>query len=288
MGLLDLIDKVIVTVALTGSGSQWQKNPHVPIAPEEIANQAVDAFKEGAAVAHVHVRNPATKAPDPEVGLYREVMERIRDRCDMVVQLTTGGGGPYGISFEQRMCALDLHPEFASLNVASMTFGDSVFLNRPAEVEMAARRMLDFGIKPEVECYDIGHIAFAERLIQKGLLRDPTRISLVLGVVGGIPARPEHLIHMMNSLPPNCRPNIIAIGRSQFPLLTFGIGMGADVRVGMEDNIYLSKGVLAKSNAELVSKIVRIAKELGKEIASPSEARTALAIETHSVPPASR
>lgn len=281
------LDKIIVTVALTGSGSQWQKNNRVPITPEEIANQAVEAFKEGAAVAHVHVRNPATKAPDPNVGLYGEVMKRIRDQCDMVVQLTTGGGGPYGISFEQRMCALDLNPEFASLNVASMTFGDGVFLNKPAEVEEAARRMLDRHIRPEVECYDIGHIDLTQRLIDKGLLKEPIRISLVMGVVGGIPAKPEHLIHMMKVLPANCRPNIIAIGKSQFPILSLGLGMGADVRVGMEDNIYLSKGVLAKSNAELVNKIVRIAKELGKEIASPSEVRTALALETHPFPPVS-
>jgi len=272
---------MIVTVALTGSGPQWQKNPHVPITPEDIANQAVEAFEEGAAIAHVHVRNPENKTPSPNIELYREVMERIRDRCDMVVQLTTGGGGPYGISFEQRMCALELHPEFASLNVASMTFGDSVFLNKPAEVEEAARRMLERKIKPEVECYDIGHINLTQRLIEKGLLKPPTRISLVLGVVGGIPAKPEHLIQMMQVLPSNCRPNIIAIGKNQFSILTLAMGMGADVRVGMEDNIYLSKGVLAKSNAELVSKIVRIARELGKEIASPSEARSALALGTY-------
>jgi len=280
---VDSSDKIIVTVALTGSASQWQKTPYLPITPEEIANQAVAACKVGAAVAHVHVRNPITKAPDPNIELYREVMNRIRDQCNMVVQLTTGGGGPYGRSFEQRMCALDLHPDFASLNVASMTFGDGVFLNKPAEVEMAAHMMLERGIKPEIECYDIGHIDLAQRLIEKGLLKHPTRISLVLGVVGGIPARPEHLIHMMKFLPTDCRPNVIAIGKSQFPLLALGIGMGADVRVGMEDNIYLSKGALAKSNAELVSKIVRIAKELGKEIASPSEARTMLALETHSI-----
>jgi 3-keto-5-aminohexanoate cleavage enzyme len=252
--------------------------------PQQIADQAVDAYEQGAAVAHIHVRDPKTKAPNPNVNLYREVLERIRDRCDMIVQLTTGGGGPYGVSFEQRMCALDLYPEFASLNVATMTFGDGIFLNPPADVERAAALMLSREIKAEVECYDVGHIALAQRLIEKGLLRMPPRLSLVLGVVGGIPAEAGHLLHMIDSLPANCRPNIISIGKQQFPMLVLGMNHGADVRVGMEDNIYLSKGVLAKSNAELVSKIVRIAKELGKEVATPSEARSILDLRRNSKP----
>lgn len=273
---MSLTDKLIVTVAVTGSAEQWQKTPYLPIKPEEIADQAVKAYEEGAAVAHIHVRDPLTKAPNPRVDLYREVLERIRDKCDMVIQLTTGGGGPYGVSFEQRMCALDLYPEFASLNVATMTFGDSVFMNNPADVEKAAALMLERGIKPEVECYDVGHIALAERLIEKKLLKSPLRISLVLGVVGGIPATSINLVHMMNLLPEDSRPNVICIGKNQFSMLTLAINLGADVRVGMEDNIYMSKGVLAKSNAELVSKIVGIAKDVGKEVATPSEARSIL------------
>jgi 3-keto-5-aminohexanoate cleavage enzyme len=265
-------------VALTGSGSQWQKTPYLPITPEQIADDAVKSHSEGAAVAHVHVRDPKTKAPNPNVDLYREVTERIKEKCDMVVQLTTGGGGPYGISFEQRMSALDLRPEFASLNVATMTFGEGVFMNHPAEVEKAAATMKERGIKPEVECYDVGHIELARRLLEKGLLADPLRISLVLGVLGGIPATSENLVHMMKSLPEKSRPNVIAIGKAQFPLVTLGMNLGADVRVGMEDNIYLSKGVLAKGNAELVSKVIRIAKELGKDVATPSEARTILGL----------
>ena len=196
----------------------------------------------------------------------------------MVVQLTTGGGGPYGISFEQRMVALDLKPEFASLNVATMTFGDGVFINQPADVSKAAATMRERGIKPEVECYDLGHVELARRMVEGGALTNPLRISLVLGVVGGIPATPENLVHMMKSLPDNCRTNVIAVGKAQFPLVTLGLNLGADVRVGMEDNIYLSKGVLAESNAELVSKIVRIAKELGKQVATSSEARSILGL----------
>jgi len=276
-------EKIIVTVALTGSASQWQKTPYLPIAPQEIADQAVQAYEEGAAVAHVHVRDPATKGPNPNTSLYREVLERIEARCDMIVQLTTGGGGPYGISFDQRMCALDMYPEFASLNVATMNFGEGVFINHPADVRKAARLMLERNIKPEVECYDVGHIELAQRLADQGLIQSPLRISLVLGVVGGIPARPEHLIHLMRSLPVNCRPNIIAIGRSQFGMLSLGMSLGADVRTGMEDNIYLSKGVLAKNNRELVSKVIRIAKAMDKETATPSEARTILGLKGRSM-----
>jgi len=277
---MSLSSKAIVTVALTGSGPQWEKNPNVPIRPEEIASDAVEAYKEGAAVAHVHVRDPTTKAPNPNVELYRQVTERIRERCDMIVQLTTGGGGPYGISFEQRICALDLNPEFASLNVATMTFGESVFINRPEDVERAASMMRERSIKPEVECYDLGHIELTRRLAKKGFLSGPLRISLVLGVIGGIPASAENLVHMLHSLPSNCRPNVIAIGKSQFQMIALGASLGTDVRVGMEDNIYLSKGVLANSNAELVSKAVTIVKELGREVATPNEARRILSLRT--------
>jgi 3-keto-5-aminohexanoate cleavage enzyme len=269
-------DKLIVTVAVTGSAEQWRKTPYLPITPEEIADSAVKAYEAGAAVAHIHVRDPVTKAPNPRIDLYREVLERIRDSCDIVVQLTTGGGGPYGVSFEQRMCALDLYPEFASLNVATMTFGDGVFMNHPADVARAAALMLERGIKPEVECYDVGHVALAERLLEKKLLKKSLRISLVLGVVGGIPATSTNVVHMMNLLPEDSRPNVTCVGKNQFAMLTLAINLGADARVGLEDNIYLSKGVLAKSNAELVSKIIGIAKEAGKEIATPSEARSIL------------
>jgi 3-keto-5-aminohexanoate cleavage enzyme len=277
---MSLDDRLIITVAPTGSGSQWEKTPYLPIAPAEIAEEAVKACEAGASVAHIHVRDPKTKAPWPDVELYRDVATRIRDRCDMIVQLTTGGGGPYGVSVEQRMSALELSPEFASLNVATMTFGDSVFMNQPEVVEKVATTMRDRGIKPEIECYDVGHIELAIGLVDKGLLRDPLRISLVLGVKGGIPGTPENLMHMQRCLPRGCRWNVIAVGRTQFSLLTQGILLGGDVRVGMEDNIYVAKGVLAKGNAELVSKIARIAKELGKEIATPSEVRKILGLRT--------
>lgn len=270
---------MIITVAPTGSGPMWKETPYLPITPEQIAEEAVKAYEAGAAVAHIHVRNPKTKEPYPDVNLYREVVERIREKCDMIIQLTTGGGGPYGISLEQRMCALELNPEFASLNVATMTFGNSVFLNPPDVVEKIAKMMLERNIKPEIECYDVGHINLALQLFEKGLLREPLRFGLVLGVRGGIPATPENLMHMVKALPQNCRWNVIAVGgKVQFKLLTLGMILGGDVRVGMEDNIYLAKGVLAKSNAELVAKVVRIAKELGVEIATPSEARKLLGL----------
>jgi 3-keto-5-aminohexanoate cleavage enzyme len=209
--------------------------------------------------------------------MYREVVERIRDGSDMICQITTGGGGSYGIPLEERMRSLELSPEFVSLNVATMTFGNRVFLNPPESVEKMARIMLERNVKAEIECYDVGHISLAIQLVQKGLFREPLRFGLVLGVTGGIPGTPENLMHMVKCLPPSASWNVIAVGgRIQFPLLTLGMILGGDVRVGMEDNIYLSKGVLARSNAELVAKVARIARELGVEIATPAQARRLL------------
>lgn len=224
------------------------------------------------------MRDPKTKAPWPQIELYRETIARIKDKSDMIIQLTTGGGGPYGISIEQRMCGLELSPESASLNVATMTFGNGVFMNPPEAVEKIAKIMAEKRIKPEIECYDIGHIDLARKLVAKGLLYEPLRVSLVLGVNGGIPATPQNLVHMQRCLPTGCRWNIIAIERAQFSLLTIGMLLGGDIRVGMEDNIYLAKGVLARTNAELVSKVSRIARELGKEVATPNQARKILHI----------
>jgi 3-keto-5-aminohexanoate cleavage enzyme len=269
---------LIITVAPTGSGAQWKKNSYLPITPAEVADEALKSNEVGAAIAHIHVRDPKTKAPRPEVELYKEVMERIQDKSDMIVQLTTGGGGPYGVSIDQRMCALELNPESASLNVATMTFGEGVFMNPPEIVLKIANIMMERRIKPEIECYDVGHVALTKGFAEKGLLTEPLRVSLVLGVRGGIPATPDNLIHMRNSLPSGCRWNTIVIGRNQFPIVTVGMILGGDVRVGMEDNIYLEKGVLARGNAELVSKVVRIAKELGKKIATPNQARDLLGI----------
>ena len=269
---------VIITVAPTGSGPQWRKTPHIPITPSEIAQQVVEAYETGAAVAHIHVRDPITKNPYPSTEMYREVIERIKDRCDIVIQLTTGGGGPYGISLDQRLCSLDLDPEFASLNVATMTFGNSIFLNPPETVERIARIMLQKHIKPEIECYDLGHISLALHLLDKGLLEKPLRLGLVLGVTGGIPAKPENLFHMVQSLPSDCRWNVIVVGKQQFSLLTMGMILGGDVRVGMEDNIHIAKGRLAKSNAELVAKMAKLVGGLGEEIATPAEARKLLGI----------
>ncbi|MCS7133626.1 MAG: 3-keto-5-aminohexanoate cleavage protein [Candidatus Caldarchaeum sp.] len=274
-----VFDKLIVTVAPTGSGQQWMKSPYLPITPEQIAEEAVKAYEEGASVVHVHARDPDTKAPSPDVSLYKRIVELIRDRCDMVIQITSSGGGPYGVTLEQRMrLIVETRPEFASLNVGTMTFGEGVFLNPPEFVRKLARTMLELGVKPEVECYDVGHLDLMKILMDEELVKPPVRASLVLGVRGGVPATVENLVHMVKQIPPGVRWNTIVVGRHQFPLLTVGMLMGGDVRVGMEDNIYLGKGVLAKSNAELVSKIVRIAKEFGREIATPSEAREILGI----------
>ena len=274
---------IIITVAPTGSGPQWKKSPYVPITPEEIAMEIIKSYEEGAAVAHIHVRHPETKQPYPDVKLYREVVERVRDHCDIIIQITTGAGGPYGISLERRMCGLELNPESASLDVATMTFRDSVFLNPPEYVERLAKIMLEKDIKPELECFDVGHISLAMDLYNKGLVKEPLRFGIVLGVRGGIPATPDNLMYMVRNLPRDdivkYRWNAIIVGgKMHYKLLTMAMLLGGDVRTGMEDNIYISKGVLAKSNAEMVAKLVKIAKSLDIEIATPSEARKLLGI----------
>jgi len=267
---------IIITVAPTGSRTSRKNTPYVPITPAEISEECVKAYEAGAAVAHIHVRDPKTLGPSQDVELYREVIDRIRDKCDMIIQLTTGAGGSVGVPPERRITSLELNPEIASLNVATMTFGDGIFLNTPEVVEKFAKIMLERDIKPEIECYDVGHINLALRLLERGLLKDPLRVSLVMGVVGGIPATAKNLLYMVECLPPKARWQVITVGRAQFEMATMGMILGGDIRVGMEDNIFLAKGVLAKSNAELVAKVVRIAKELHREIATPSEARKLL------------
>ncbi|MEM1538032.1 MAG: 3-keto-5-aminohexanoate cleavage protein [Candidatus Nezhaarchaeales archaeon] len=272
-------DKLIITVAPTGSYPSRELTPYVPLTPEEIAKEVYKSYEAGAAIAHVHVRDSEGK-PSNSVKLFKEVYDRIREKCDIIIQFSSSSGAPLtGASDEARLAPIiKVKPEMASLNVASMNFGDRVFLNPPAMVERFARAMLEAGVKPEVECYDMGHIGIAVKLIRKGLLKPPFRFSLVLGVEGGIPPTLKNLLHMVEALPENCNWQVIGIGRYQFPLSTVAMILGGHVRVGMEDNIYLAKGILAKSNAELVVKAIRIAKELGREVATPSDARRMLGL----------
>jgi 3-keto-5-aminohexanoate cleavage enzyme len=274
--------KVIVTVAPVGSIPTREDSPYIPITPAEIGAEARRSVEAGAAVVHLHVRDQKTGAPSADPGIFKACLEAVRAETDAVTQITTGGGATtLGLSPEERLRAvLDHKPEMASLNAGSVNFGRKVFSNPAEVIELFAREMDRAGVMPEFEIYELGMIENVKKLVlEPGLIKCRTRMSLVLGVMGACPATVDNLAHMVSCLPPETSWQIIAIGRHQIPLGAVGVVMGGDVRVGMEDNLYVQQGVLAKSNAELVEKMVRIIRELGFEPASPLEAREQLGLE---------
>lgn len=275
-------DKVIITAAVCGSRPSKEMNPAVPYTPEEIADAAVACWRAGAAIAHIHVRDPRTGAPSSELHLFQEVLQRIRDRCDMVVNLTTSGLNVGGSSPEEviarRLEPVGLHPEICSLDVGSLNFPDRTFLNTPQWGEAAAQRMLVAGVKPEIELFDVGHLDQALDLIRRDLIPSPAYFQLCMGVRWGIPASPENLIFLHSKLPAGCQWSVLGVGRQQLPMITLGVLLGGHVRVGFEDNLYLRRGVLAASNAQQVEMAVAMIRALQKEPATPNEARQILVI----------
>lgn len=277
--------KVIITAAVTGSIPSRENNPNIPYTPEEVAEEAFKAYEAGASVIHLHARNPETGKPvsgQECIPVFGKYIELIKEKCDAICQITTGGGATTIKSLEQ-IRRLDpviaLKPEMASLNTGTLNFGRFIFPNPPDLVEAFAQKMQELKVKPEIEVYETGHIASAQTyVIDKGYLDSKPQFSLVLGTAGGMPATPDNLMHMKNALPQDCTWQVIAIGRHQIPLGAMGVILGGNVRVGFEDNVYLSKGVLAKSNGELVTKIANIIKEIGKKIADPTEAREILSL----------
>lgn len=269
------MDKLIITVALTGAETTKADNPHLPITPEEIAQAAYDAYQAGTAIVHLHGRDESGEATQ-DIEIYRRISELIRAQCDLIIQLSIGGG--VGMSPQERSAPLALRPEMATLTTGTVNFGDGVFLNPRSVIEEFAARMKDLGIKPEVEIFDLGMISNALYLVRKGLLSEPIHFDFVLGVPGGCAAMVKNLLHMVETIPPNSTWQVAGIGRHQLPLAVAAIILGGHVRVGFEDNIYYTKGVLAESNAQLVERIVRIAGELGREIATPAEARAILGL----------
>ena len=271
------MEKIIITAAVTGSRPTKEMNPAVPYTPKEIIKAAVDCYKAGAAIAHIHVRDPKTGRPDFKIELFKEVLEGIRKRCDMLVNLTTSGlflEGPDVIS--RRFQPIYLKPEICSLDVGSMNFQDKVFINPPQWSEMAAMRMKQNGVKPEIEVFDIGHISQTIGLIQKGLIVEPPYFQLCMGIKWGIEATDKNLLFMLDKLPIGAIWSVLGVGKAQFPMINLAICLGGHIRVGFEDNIYLEKGVLAKSNAEIVETVVNSAKSLGREPATSDEARQIL------------
>ncbi len=272
------MEKVIITAAITGSRTPKEKSPYIPITPEEIAESAIEAVNSGAAIVHIHVRDLETKLGTQDAHLYKEVLDKIYSRVNPVVCLTTSGIPGKNLGYEERFIPLQFKPELASFDAGSINVNDGVFLNPPDFLKLLAQKMKEAGVKPELEVFDSGMIEYCKFLAKEGYLDTPLHFQFVLGVRGGAPATPETLIHMINMLPEDSTWSVIGIGKGQLPMVMMGLVLGGHVRVGLEDNIYYSRGKLAKSNAELVERVVRIAKEYGREIASPDDARKILKI----------
>jgi 3-keto-5-aminohexanoate cleavage enzyme len=266
------VEKLIITVALNGAEVTRAQNPHLPVTPVEIGADAARCRDAGAAMVHVHGRLP-DGTPTQSGEVYAEILREIRSRTDVIVQVSTGGA--VGMTAEERLQPVMLRPEMASLSTGTVNFGRGVFMNPPDLIEHFARTMVAQGVVPEIECFDLGHIANALALVKQGILRLPLHFDFVMGVPGGIAPTIPNLVHMAQSIPEGCTWSVAGIGRAQLPLATAAILLGGHVRVGLEDNIYYTKGVPA-TNAMLVERVVRLARELGREIATPDDARRIL------------
>ena len=286
------MEKVIVTVALVGGMTTREKNPNVPMTPKELAESAIESYHAGAAICHVHVRDPETHEPSSKFELYREVFERIREKCDMIVNLSTGFGGRllynpgakdqswdtlHLKSPEERVeHVVKLRPELCSLDVGTLNFGQRAFVNLVPNVEKMAAMIREVGTKPELEIFDIGNIRIANHLVSKGLVEKPPLFQLCLGIPWGIEATVENLVYMRNNLPRDALWYAFSIGSNHFTMAAASLIMGGHIRVGFEDNIYIKKDALATSNAQMVTKVVDIAKLMDREVASAQEARQIL------------
>ncbi|MBL7162112.1 MAG: 3-keto-5-aminohexanoate cleavage protein [Anaerolineales bacterium] len=274
-------EKVIITAALTGSSPTKEMNPAVPYSPEEIANSAVECWRAGAAIAHIHVRDPQTGEPNSRIELFQEVVDRIRSECDILINLTTTAyhlpGNPEDL-IETRLAPVALKPDICSLDVGTLNFRGGVFVNSPEWGVIAAKRMREYRVKPEIEVFDSGHISQAVDLIDQGLIDEPPYFQLCMGIRWGIEATLENLLFMKNKLPENASWSVLGVGRNQLHMITMGILLGGNVRVGLEDNLYLRKGVLASNNAEFVQATVNLVHQLLREVATPAEARGMLGL----------
>ena len=286
--------KTILTVAVTGNLTTVQQNPALPCTPEQIANAALESAKIGAAVAHIHVRYPDGR-PSMELAHYREVVDRIRDKnSDLILNLTTGPGGRFVPSKEDPRVAgpgtsilhplkrvehiVELKPDIATLDLNTMWSGSAAVINTPDNVTIMANEIQKAGSKPELEVFDSGDIQLANALLDQGVLKSPPLFQIVMGVRYGFISTPQTLMYAHSLLPKDAMWAAFAIGRWEFPMLATAWFLGGHVRVGMEDNVYLSKGQLTPSNAALCEKAVRILDDFGAELASAKEARQILGL----------
>ena len=271
------MEKLIITAAICGAEVTKAHNPSVPYSKKEVGIEAEKAYLAGASIIHLHVRNN-DGTPTQNKERFKVCIEEIKSRVpDVIIQPSTGGA--IGMSNEERLQPIFLEPppEMATLDCGTMNFGgDEIFINTENMIKLFAEEMNKQNVKPELECFDKGMVDMALRLHKQGFIKDPMHFNFVFGVTGGIKASTRDLIFLINSIPKNSTYTVCAIGRYEFPMVTLSIALGGHARVGLEDNIYISKGILARSNAELVEKVVRISREIGREIASPHDARRIL------------
>ena len=267
------MEKLIITAALTGAEVTKEDQPNLPITPKEIGVASKECFDAGASIVHVHARDEEGN-PTQSYEMYKEIQEEIEKRSNIIFQPSTGGAVWH--TAEERLQPVDLKPEMATLSTGTTNFGSDVFMNTEENIEKFAIKMKEFNVKPEIEVFERGMINNALRLVKKGLIDGPLHFDFVLGVPGACPGTPEDLMHMLKFIPNDATWTVAGIGRHELPLATMAIILGGHVRVGFEDNVYYNRGELAVSNAQLVERIVRIAKELGREIATPDEARKIL------------
>ena len=294
-------NNVFITCAVTGSGNSVGKHPDIPVTPAQIADAAIDAAKAGAAIVHIHVRDPKSGAPSRKVELFAETVERIRaSDTDVVINTTAGMGGdivfgdgesPLPLNQRgtdmagplERLAHVEkLLPEICTLDCGTMNFAESnyVMTNTPAMLKTMAKRVQELGVRPELEVFDSGHLVFVKELIKDGLLDEPLMLQLCMGIPYGAPDDPTTLLAMVNQLPPRAVFSAFSIGRNQLPYVAMAALAGGNVRVGLEDNLYLQKGVFA-SNAQLVERAVTILSAMNVNILSPAQVREQLALKKH-------
>ncbi|PKK95265.1 MAG: 3-keto-5-aminohexanoate cleavage protein [Tenericutes bacterium HGW-Tenericutes-5] len=268
-------DKLIITCAISGAEVTKEHNPSVPYTVEEMVEAADAAYKAGASIIHLHARFDDGK-PTQNKDRYQEIHNAIKKRCpELIIQVSTGGA--VGMSREERSDVLNIKPEMATLDCGTLNFGgDEIFVNTENDIIYFANKMNELNVRYEMECFEKGHIDTTIRLIKKSIIKGHLHYSFVLGVNGGMTGEERDFIFLKESLPVNATYSVAGIGRYEFSLAELSIKHGGHVRVGLEDNIYIEKGVLAKSNAELVEKVVQIARKYNREIATPKEARIIL------------
>ncbi len=291
--------EVFITCPVTGSGGTQERSPHVPRSPKQIADSAIEAAKAGAAIVHCHVRDPVTGAASRNVDYYREVTERIRDAdTDVVINLTAGMGGDLVIGSAEAPLPLNESgtdmagatermehvasclPEICTLDCGTMNFAeaDYVMVNTPGMLRAMAGIIKDLGVRAEIEAFDTGHLWFARQLVEEGLIEEPVMVQLCMGIPWGAPDDLNTFMSMVNNLPPDWHFSAFSLGRNEMPFAAAAVLAGGNVRVGLEDNLYLEKGVLA-TNAQLVERAVRIVTDMGAKVIGPQEVREKLKLE---------